>query len=179
MKAHAALAALAAAAALATTGCVPHHRHSGDPGGWSYHDHYGYQKRHLTAEEESIRITAAQDRVRPYFEGRDAIARWASTPECSNVHSRKAEQSIGALEGLTTLFSKGGELMKVYEKEAQKRHQALAFEYAEMALKKGCLEEAEQTCKGVIAFYEGVLWEGLRDRAMACLDESLNRRIRS
>ena len=184
MKAYATLAALASAAALATAGCVPPLAppggHPGVPGAGLHkdQDHYSYQQRPLTVEEESIRITAAQDRARPWFEGRDAIARWAPGTECDNVHSRKAEQSIGTLEGMTVLFSKGGAPMQVYEKEAQERHQGLAFEYAEMALRKGCLEEAEQTCKGIIALYEGVLWEGIRDRAAACLDESLNRRLR-
>lgn len=180
MKAHMALAALASMAALATTGCVPPHGGASAvpvPGAPD-HDHYSYRQRPLTVEEESVRITAAQERASPWFEGLDAIARWAPGIECNNVHSRKAEQSIGALEVMTVLFSKGGEPMKVYEKEAQERHQGLAFEYAEMALRKGCLDEAEQTCKRVVAFYEGVAWEGIRDRAMACIDESLNRRLR-
>lgn len=185
MKAYATLAALVSAAALATTGCVHPLAPSGgaspgvsEAGSHQDPDHYSYRRRPLTLEEESVRITAAQDRARPWFEGRDAIARWAPGTECDNVHSRKAEQSIGTLEGMTVLFSKGGAPLQEYEKEAQGRHQGLAFEYAEMALRKGCLEEAEQTCKGIIALYEGALWEGIRDRAAACLDEALNRRLR-
>ena len=121
MKVHMALAALASMAALATTGCVPPHGGASAvpvPGAPD-HDHYSYRQRPLTVEEESVRITAAQERASPWFEGLDAIARWAPGTECNNVHSRKAEQSIGALEVMTVLFSKGGEPMKVYEKEAQ------------------------------------------------------------
>lgn len=117
-----------------------------------------------TAEE------AARNRARPYQEGLAALDRYRETGECEAagpVLAKITELEEDARDW-TSLSSVG---LRRYAAEARERHAALAFAFAEEALNRGCLDDADRVYRRLIEFYVGAGYSGIRDRARVGVED--------
>lgn len=112
---------------------------------------------------------AAANRARPFVEGEAALARYNADPGCQNADSAQVETNIAELQDLVGSFNLTG--IRDLENTARQRHTALAFGYADSALGKGCLDEAEATYRELVTFYVGSAYDGIRDRATIGIDD--------
>lgn len=107
---------------------------------------------------------AALNRARPYHEGLAALDRYRESGECETagpVLSKITELEEDARDW-NSLSSVG---LRHYAAKARERHAALAFAFAEEALNRGCLDDADRVYRRMIEFYVGAGYSGIRDRA--------------
>jgi len=133
---------------LFVVGCTPH---PGQPGGGP------------TQEQ------AAQNRARPYIEGTAALEQFKANPDCDGPHSHVVKEKITELEKNVSTF--GTINMYQYENEASQMHTDLAFTFANLAMKNGCLDDADQVYRRLIAFYVWSAYSGIRDRARLGIED--------
>lgn len=120
---------------------------------------------------------AAKNRARPYLTGMAHLKNYrVGRRACRNGPARGVESSIAEMKKSVSLFHTAG--LYRYEAQARQRHTALAFGYAEAALKKRCLDAADRICRGLVHFYVGAAYSGMRDRARICIDDVRDARRR-
>ena len=105
----------------------------------------------------------AANRARPFVEGQAALERYVLTNDCTNSATIAIRANLAELQEDVRLFHLTS--FRSYEIEARERHTMLAFGYADEALKRGCLDEADNVYRGIIIFYTGAAYGGIRDRA--------------
>ena len=118
---------------------------------------------------------AAIIRLRPYKDGLEALQMYQAGGECTTAAAAKVEVMIDKLKTQISWFQR----MKTvadYEREARDRHTDLAFSYADTALRKNCLDEADRAYRGLVHFYIGSAYGGIRDRARIGIDDVRARR---
>ena len=118
---------------------------------------------------------AAANRLKPYKDGLEALQTYQANGECATAAAAKIEAMIDKLKAQTTTFHRLSTLAS-YEREARERHTALAFSYADAALHKNCLDQADRVYRDLIHFYVGGAYGGIRDRARVGIDDVRARR---
>ena len=118
---------------------------------------------------------AALNRARPYIEGVAALDRYRASEGCENEHTAAVGASIAELERLVSQFHTIGSFRN-YEAEARDRHTALSFAFADEALARGCLDEADRVYRQLMSFYVGAAYSGVRDRARLGVEDVRARR---
>jgi len=118
---------------------------------------------------------AAQNRARPFVKGMEALERYRASEGCDSPDGREVLAKIAELEESVSLFHQVQSFPQ-YEREARARHTELAFAFADEALRRDCLDDADRVYRGIVAFYTGNAYAGLRDRAMLGIDDVRARR---
>jgi hypothetical protein len=118
---------------------------------------------------------AAQNRARPFVEGMQALERYRASEGCDNPHRQVVLEKIAELEKSLSLFHQVRSFPE-YEREARDRHTQLSFAFADEALRRGCLDDADQVYRNLVAFYTGNVYAGIRDRAKLGIDDVRARR---
>ena len=114
---------------------------------------------------------AAATRARPYVEGKAALSRFTAASDCTNTDASSVKANIAKLEDYVSTFNRIGGSTYKYEREARERHTSLAFGFADAALTKRCLDDADQVYRGLISLYIGAAYAGIRDRAKLGIDD--------
>ena len=103
---------------------------------------------------------AAANRARPYVEG------------LAHLEDYDVEGVLESLLELQEMVSSFHSLRMVrHEAEARERHTSLAFDFAAEALSRGDLDEADQAYRGLVDFYVGAAYAGIRDRALVGIED--------
>ena len=118
---------------------------------------------------------AAMIRLRPYKGGLEALQTYQANGDCATAASAKVEAMIDKLKTQISWFRRM-KTVAAYEREARDRHTDLAFRYADTALSKNCLDEADRAYRDLIHFYVGGAYGGIRDRARIGIDDVRARR---
>ena len=111
----------------------------------------------------------AENRSRPYVEGVAALNRYSAESKCDNQHSSIVQDKISELEYTVSTFKKFG--MSKYIPQAREMHTSLAFNYANEALKKGCLNDSVLIYRRLFTFYTGSAYSGIRDNAKLGMED--------
>lgn len=120
----------------------------------------GHQTRNFGPTESE----AAQNRAKSYVAGRAALDRYTAGHGDEAADRATVLRMIEDLQEQTSQFH--AVRMYEYERQSRERHLDLAFGFADTALTKGDLEAADHVYRGLIAFYVGGTYDGIRDRAM-------------
>ncbi|MEQ1543511.1 hypothetical protein [Methyloglobulus sp.] len=103
-----------------------------------------------------------------YSDGKNALKAYSAENGCNGRNADSVKNYIKMLEhsqGAELLYSRyRSDLIRNY-------HTELAFGYADVALKKGCLDDADNVYRGLISFYVGDAYSGIRDRAKLGIDD--------
>lgn len=113
---------------------------------------------------------AAQNRARPFVEGMAALERYRASDGCDGPDAQEVRAKIAELEESLSLFHRVQSFPQ-YEREARDRHTALSFAFADAALQRGCLDDADAVYRSLVAFYTGGAYAGIRDRAKLGIDD--------
>jgi hypothetical protein len=117
---------------------------------------------------------AQQNLARPYTEGLKFLEDYRASAGCANSEAQAVRAMVAQLEDQVRMFSVSP--VSNYESVARQRHTSLAFDFAEAALKKGCLDEADGMYRHLFEFYVGAAWSGIRDRAKLGIEDVRARR---
>ena len=117
---------------------------------------------------------AAANRAQPYEDGLKALQTYQTSGECATTAASKVEAMMDELKTMTSNFH--SIKMTSLEREARDRHTDLSFRYADAALHKNCLDQADQVYRDLIHFYVGGAYSGIRDRARVGIDDVRARR---
>lgn len=138
---------------------------------------YAKETARKTAELEAARpaqkqaeLEAAQKRARPFVEGTAALEKYRTSKGCESPHAKEVRARIAELEESVSTFHAGRSFPQ-YEQEARDRHTALSFAFADEALRRGCLDDADRVYRSLVAFYTGGAYAGIRDRAKLGIDD--------
>lgn len=119
---------------------------------------------------------AAQTRARPFVEGMAALEQYRASEGCDNPHAKEVRAKIAELEESLSLFHRVQSFPQ-YEREARDRHTTLSFAFADEALRRGCLDDADGVYRNLVAFYTGGAYAGIRDRAKLGIDDVRSARV--
>ena len=114
-----------------------------------------------------------------YNQGRQALDRYKSLQECNGSDAETIETDLEEIGKSAQTFristhlnnSPGALHYRPYAVGATNRHTSLAFDYADQAIKKGCLDQADQVCRGLLEAYSYPEDASIRDRAKVCIDD--------
>ena len=129
------------------------------------HPSHAAPERNSTTSQD----TAAANREKPYRQGLLSVQSYSEEGGCFTANSTSIHENIGILEEYAISLRDVG--LRGYSDEARDRHTDLSFKYADSALSKSCLDEAEAAYKSIINFYVGGFYAGIRDRARVGLDD--------
>ena len=118
---------------------------------------------------------AAMLRLRPYKDGLEALRTYQASGECTTAAAANVEAMIDKLKTQIRWFHRMKSAASL-ERQARDRHTALAFSYADAALRKNCLDEADRAYRDLVHFYVGGAYGGIRDRARVGIDDVRVRR---
>ena len=117
---------------------------------------------------------AAANRAQPYTDGLNALQSYLASGECATAAATEIETMIDELKTMTSQFHTVG--MNSLARQARDRHTDLSFRYADAALQKSCLDQADRVYRDLIHFYVGGAYSGIRDRARVGIDDVRARR---
>ena len=117
---------------------------------------------------------AAANRAQPYTDGLKALQTYQASGVCVTAAATEIEAMIDELKTMTSQFHTVG--MTSLARQARDRHTDLSFRYADAALHKGCLDQADRVYRDLIHFYVGGAYSGIRDRARVGIDDVRARR---
>lgn len=106
---------------------------------------------------------AAQKRDRPYQESFEALEDYRASTECENPQRIEVLAKITELERDVSNYQSMG--LDYMTREARERHISMAFDFADEALRRWCLDDADRVYRRLIDFYVGWNHSGIRDRA--------------
>lgn len=114
---------------------------------------------------------AAANRARPYVEGTAALSRFTAASDCTNTDASAVKANIAKLQDHVSKWNRIGRFAYRYQREASERHTSLTFGFADAALAKGCLDDADKMYRSLISLYVGAAYSGIRDRAKLGIDD--------
>jgi hypothetical protein len=122
--------------------------------------HAGSQNVQPVTEEQ-----AAENRARPFKEAQVALEEYRR----SGANTEVVLSKISELEENARMFTS----LHFYDHgdTARDRHTAVAFAFAEEAMKKGDLDTADRVYRRLIDFYTGSAYAGIRDRAKLGIED--------
>jgi hypothetical protein len=123
-------------------------------------------------EREEARVAeeqVAKIRARPFVEGMEALERYRASQGCDGPDAKEVLAKIAELEEDVSLFHDVE--FPEYERESRDRHTTLSFGFADEALRRRCLDDADRVYRRLVAFYTGSAYAGIRDRAKLGIDD--------
>lgn len=126
---------------------------------------------------EATEDEAAANRRRPYDKAMAALEEFkASSGRCDDSLLAAMKASLANLEEDVSSWhsmAKGSSLgfMRQYAQQAKDRHTEAAFAIADETLAHHCLDVADAVYRGLIDFYVGSSYSGMRERARIGIDD--------
>ena len=99
-----------------------------------------------------------------------ALDQYRASDGCDGQHPREVLAKIAELEESLVMFHQV-RLFPQYEREVRDWHTTLSFAFADEALRRGCLDDADRVYRNLVAFYTGGAYAGIRDRAKLGIDD--------
>lgn len=129
----------------------------------------GDEQKQSKPSKAVVSSSPAENRARPYKEGMKAFEKYTKSEGCEGPDREKILVCLKDLKEDVNNFNIVG--MRAYESEQRTRHTSLAFSFADEALKRGCLKDADEIYRDLIRFYVGETYAGIRDRAKLGVDD--------
>jgi hypothetical protein len=104
------------------------------------------------------------------IKGTRALERYRASEGCDGQDSREVLAMIAELEETVSRFHTVKSFPE-YERQARDMHTNLSFAFADEALRRGCLDDADSVYRSLVAFYTGGAYAGIRDRAKLGIDD--------
>lgn len=109
-------------------------------------------------------------RAVPYKEGLSLLAKLDATCQTKEIDLR-VDSLRTSFVNTRNLERELGEPELINSDEYRQFHTDLSFRLADKALALGCLDTADSTYRGLIEFYVGNAYQGIRDRAKVGIDD--------
>ena len=113
-----------------------------------------------------------------YNQGRQALDRYKSLQECNGSDAKTIDTALEKIgntamstRSVTSGNSPAALHYRPYATGAINLHTSLAFDYADQAIKKDCLDEADRVCRRLLEAYSYPEDASIRDRAKVCIDD--------
>ena len=104
------------------------------------------------------------------IKGTRALERYRASEGCDSADAQEVLANIAELEETVSRFHTVKSFPE-YERQARDMHTNLSFAFADEALRRGCLDDADRVYRGLVAFYTGGAYAGIRDRAKLGIDD--------
>lgn len=121
-------------------------------------------------EARKARAERLAIRDRWWSEAETAVAEYQATgqrPEVTIEKVSRLEINVSAFSSIPFCLD---------ARQARQRHQSIAFTLADSALAQGDLDTADCVYRRLMAFYSGLIYAGVRDRARLGIADVANRR---
>ena len=112
----------------------------------------------------------ATTRAQPYVEGMAALSRFTAASDCTNTDASAVKANIAKLLDDVSEYYRIGYFGYRYQRD-RGYHTSLTFGFADAALAKGCLDDADKMYRSLISLYVGAAYSGIRDRAKLGIDD--------
>ena len=105
--------------------------------------------------------------IQPYRDGEEALARYCLAPGCDSPDRTEVLRCIHVLETIMSMERQMADEMRRAPTDSvvQEKHAGLSFDFATESFRRGCLDDADSTYRGLIEMYVGAAYSGIRDRA--------------
>ncbi len=116
------------------------------------------------------------NQARPYIQAKIALDKLKGMDSWDTPTVIDVETNLNGLKDLYSSMqdaanSLGMREFRVSANEFQKKYTYLSFEFAELAVKRKEFDTAESVYRGLISFFDGDTFGGIRDRAKIGLDD--------
>ncbi|MCI0365521.1 MAG: hypothetical protein L0Y44_16725 [Phycisphaerales bacterium] len=114
---------------------------------------------------------ANENDARRYRDASEALEKWQADGGCSGPAHDAIVAKMNELEGNAARWNRVASSLPWQARTARERHTEIAFRFADVSLKRGCLDEADRTYRRLVEFYIGAAYSGIRDRARLGIDD--------
>ena len=123
----------------------------------------------LNSSDPNSIISQYDNRTKLYRQASAALTSYKNAPTGDGPERDLVLAKIEELRVLTLRFSEPR--FYRFSQDMRAKHTSTSFDFAEAAIEKGQLDDADQVYRGLIAFYSGASYSGIRDRARLGIDD--------
>lgn len=117
-------------------------------------------------------VNAMANADNAYANGMSTLKSYQAEKTCDSPNSNIIKSDIDEImNSLNEVTVKMGSHNPLYTRKIKLQHQNLSFEFADSALKKGCLDDANIVYRDIVNMYVGQAYGGIRDRARLGIDD--------